>query len=77
MNYFENLSLTLRLANRKSLEYGDGHAWNNRKKKNLRRHAPRGGTWRKLDRLRTKNEWENMVEKFSYLEGRIKNMTQR
>lgn len=26
MDYFENLSLTLRLANRKSLEYGDGHA---------------------------------------------------
>lgn len=45
---------TLEQANRKALKYGDGKAWDNRKKKIYERHTPRGKVYQKL----RQQEWK-------------------
>ena len=49
MDYLNNLRNMLVEANKKSLSYGDPKAWDNKKKKNRKRHCPRGPAFRKLE----------------------------
>lgn len=61
---------TLELANRKALMYGDGKAWDNRKKKIYARHAPRGNVYQRLH----KQEWKSMYNKMLQLISDAKNL---
>lgn len=42
MNYMDNLHQSIIKANNQASRYGDAKAWDNKKKKTLRRYRPRG-----------------------------------
>lgn len=63
ISYLENLNQTLRDYSRKALQYRDGTAWDNRKKKAHRLHAPRGRVYRRLARL----EWIGVAKEVERL----------
>lgn len=65
ISYLENLNQTLMDYSRKALRYRDGIAWDNRKKKAHRLHAPRGRVYRRLDTW----EWTRIAKE---LEGLVK-----
>ena len=66
MQYINNIGLTISRANRYSQKYGDAHAWNNKKRKNTLRYAPRGKIYKRLCAQRRLNVTEGAL---SALEG--------
>lgn len=69
-NYMEIIVKTLDDANRKALWYGDGKAWDNRKKKIYARHTPRGNVYQRL----REQEWKSMYNKMLQLISDVKNL---
>lgn len=69
-NYMELVGDTLEKANRYALQYGDGKAWDNRKKKIYSRHTPRGNVYQRLH----KQEWKSMYNKMLQLISDAKNL---
>lgn len=53
--YFENLNYAIIQNNKKALAYGDGKAWDNKKKKTKKSHMPRGKCYRRFVDM----EWKN------------------
>ena len=49
--YLDNLNKELKNNNRSALRYGDGKAWDNRKRKTLKALHPRGNVAKRLEKL--------------------------
>ncbi len=51
-SYLDNLKDTMVSVNKKSFDYGDYKAWDNKKAKTLRKHYPRGPAIRRIEGLK-------------------------
>lgn len=68
LNYFDNLIKTLTDCNEIAYRYGDGKAWDNRKKKIFKRHAPRGKVYMKLSKIEGRKLYNKLVDLTDRLE---------
>ena len=57
-NYFQNLYDAIRNNNAYAFRYGDGRAWDNKKKKTMRTHMPRGNAYKRIEQAK----WVKMAE---------------
>lgn len=64
-DYFKNMDIMFCETNHKSLSYGDGRAWDNKKIKTMRLQAPRGKAYRRLCNMRWKATCEYMLDVLS------------
>ena len=73
MSYLDNLLSSLRDANKKSLKYGDGRAWENVKVKNAKRMLPRGKAFTKLINKQLTSKYNNLKSSTEKLIEEYKN----
>lgn len=62
MIYLENLRRLCIQTNKKALDYRDGKAWDNRKRKTRKQCCPRGKAFRRFEDMERKAAWDRLVE---------------
>lgn len=61
-SYMENVFNSIETANREALHYGDGKAWDNKKKKTMKRQGGRGKVLKRLWKLEMHKEHNKLIE---------------
>lgn len=62
MNYLENVYSTAIAVNSIAFRYRDGKAWDNKKKKTVKRHYPRGEAFRKVAAMARLAEYQKLID---------------